>query len=176
MRMRKVSIGAAVVALAMIVVAFAGKPWFDMENCDYCSNLIAEKGLMENMPKWEHHNVKNGSMTITVVNEEYIPAYKRAMAKMEEVGKREQAGEKVNTCGMCDAYSALFMKGVQWDVVESGNTFISLMWSDNPEIVDEIHAMTDRTNKEMAMMEEMEKAGEMKKAKMHDKHKDHDHK
>lgn len=164
MKMRKVGMGVLVLAMFMIVIAGAGKPWFDMENCDFCKNLTAEKGLMDHITKWEHHNVKNGAMTISVVDKGYIPAYKRAMAKMEEVGKRMEAGEKVTTCGMCDAYSAVFMQGAQWDVIETDNIFVTIMWSDKPEVVTDIHKMVDHTNKEMAMME-----------KMKDSHKEHGH-
>lgn len=163
MNLRKLGMGVLVLVISMFVIAGAGKPWFDMDNCGFCKNLTAEEGLMEHITKWEHHNVKNGAVSITEVDAEWMPKYMNAMKKMEETGMKMQQGEKVSMCGMCEAYGALHMKGCQWDVVESGNTVISLMWSDNEEVVAEIHALTDRTNKEMAMMEEAKK------------HESHDH-
>lgn len=147
---------ALILALVILVTA-EDKPWFDMEKCGFCSQLMAQPGLMDHITKWEHHNTKNGSLSITVVDPEYLSAYKQAMAKMEEVGKKMQQGEPVYMCGMCEAYGALTMKGVQFDVVESGNIFVMNMYSDKPELVSGIHAMTDRTNAEMKKMQETEK-------------------
>ena len=157
--MRTVGVSLVVLSLALfccIASAEAGEPWFDMENCAFCKNLTAEPELMDHMPKWEHHNVTNGSVSITEVDKEYLPAYKKAMANMEETSKKLEAGEQLPMCGMCKAYSALMMKGVKYEEVGSGNVFVLLMHSDDPEVVKEIHAMTDRTNEELKKMEEAE--------------------
>ena len=146
----------AVLVLALLVTA-EDKPWFDMEKCAFCSQIMAQPGLMDHITKWEHHNTKNGSMSITVVDPEYVGAYKEAMAKMQEVGQKMQKGEPTYMCGMCEAYGAIMMKGAQYDVVESDNIFVVNMYSDNPDLVNDIHAMTDRTNEEMKKMTETEK-------------------
>lgn len=177
MRALRISLCVLIVSLALLVVTSADeKPWFDMENCAFCKNLKAEEGLMDNITKWEHHNVKNGTVSITVVNKEYLPAYKRAMDGMEKTSQRMEAGEQLPMCGMCEAYGAAMMKGAQWDEIQSGNTFVSIMYSSEPEVISEIHALTDRTNQEMEKMMEMEKAGEMKKMEMEEGHEGHDHK
>ncbi len=165
-----------VLVISTAVIFAAGKSWFDRANCDYCKNFLDEKGLMEHISKWEHHNVKNGAVTITVIDPEYIPAFKRAMGKMQDVASKEMAGEEVKTCGMCDAYSSIYAHGAEWDVVESGDMIISLLWSSNPEVVAEIHAAVDRTNKELALISKMNETGEMNKAKMQEHHKEKDHK
>lgn len=164
MRNARTIMVALVFTMMVFVIATAqDKPWFDMENCAFCKNLSAQPGLMDHLTKWEHHNVKNGSVSITVVDEAYLPAYKKAMMMMGETGKKMQAGEKLPMCGMCEAYGGLKMKGVQMEEVGSDNVFISLMYSDDPEVINEIHAMTDRTNDEMMKMEEMKKSGDMEK-------------
>jgi hypothetical protein len=158
MKTGKIMLAVIVMIMALFMIATAqDKPWFDMEKCAFCSQLMAEQGLMDHMPKWEHHNTKTGGMTITVVDPEFVPAYKRAMAKMEEVGMKLQQGEQVYICGYCEAYGALM---IQFDQVESDNIFVYTAYSDKPELVDEIHAYIDRTNAEMAKMMETEKGEE----------------
>ena len=158
--MRVVKISTAILALSLICLASATegeKAWLDLENCAFCQNLTSQKGLMNNITKWEHHKVKNGAISITEVNRDYLSAYKTAMAGMETTSKKIQGGETLPMCGMCEAYGALMVKGVQWEEVGSDNVFVLLMHSNDPEVVKEIHAITDRTNDEMKKMEAKEK-------------------
>jgi hypothetical protein len=158
--MRIVKISTAILALSLICLASATegeKAWFDMKNCAFCQHLASRPGLMENITKWEHHKVKNGAISITEINTDYLPAYKTAMAGMEETSKKIQGGEMLPMCGMCEAYGALMTKGVQWEEVGSDNVFVFLMHSDDSEVVKEIHDLTDRTNDEMKKMEAAEK-------------------
>ena len=160
---RTISVVLAFMLMVFVIATAQDKPWFDMENCAFCKNLSAQPGLMDHLTKWEHHNVKNGSVSITEVDKEYIDAYKKAIMGMEATAKRMQAGEMLPMCGMCEAYGAVMMKGAQSEEVQSGNIFISLMYSDDPEVVNEIHALTDRTNDEIMKMEEMKKTGATEK-------------
>ncbi|MCP4582757.1 MAG: hypothetical protein GY839_14195 [candidate division Zixibacteria bacterium] len=164
--MRNFKVGLMILAISLIYLATAtageGKAWFDMENCAFCKNLADQPGLMENFAKWEHHNVKNGSLSISEINKDYVDAYKKAMAGMEATAKKAQAGEQLQMCGYCEGFGGLMMKGVQFDEVQSGNTFVSISWSSDSEVVKAIHAHTDRTNDEMKKMEEIEKKKEMK--------------
>lgn len=163
--MKKLTIGSVVVSLVLLsfsMLAAQEKSWFDMQNCAFCKNLTAEEGLMDHITIWDHHNVDNGSVCISVVDKEYVEAYKRAMHNMEEVGKRLEQGEMLPMCGMCRAYGELIKMGAKQDMVESGNVFVSIMYSDNPDVVAAIHAVTNRTNDEVKKMEQMKK-GEPKK-------------
>jgi hypothetical protein len=155
--MKKLAIASVVmlfVLLGFAMLAAQEKPWFDMENCAFCKTLTAEEGLMDHFKKWEHHNVDNGSVSISVVDKEYVPAFKRAMHNMEEVSKKLQQGEMLPMCGMCEAYGELMQMGAKWDEVESDDIFVSLIYSDKADVVAAIHAMTDRTNAEMKKMEQ----------------------
>ena len=50
MRKRAIYLGTAVVLLACLgLVAQDEKPWFDMKNCEFCSNLCKNPHLLENM-------------------------------------------------------------------------------------------------------------------------------
>lgn len=159
--MRKRMIGLLVVSLAMLsfsVSTAQDRPWFDMENCSFCKNLLAEEGLMDHFTKWEHHNVDNGSVSITVVDKEYLEPYLRAAHNMDEVAKRLQQGENLPMCGMCQAYTDVMKMGARWDDVQSDNMFVSLWYSDDPDVVARIHAVTNTTNDELKKMQEAMKA------------------
>ena len=155
--MRRLAISLTVTMLVMLsfsISAAQDRPWFDMENCAFCKNLLAEEGLLDHITKWEHHNVDNGSVSITVVDKDYLEAYLRAMHNMDEVAKRVQQGEKLPMCSMCQAYTQVMEMGAKWDEVQSDNMFVSIWYSDDPEVVARIHAVTNTTNDEMKKMQE----------------------
>ncbi len=159
--MRRIMFGLVVISVAMLSFspsAAQDKPWFDMENCAFCKNLLAEEGLMDHITKWEHHNVHNGSLSITVVDKEHLEAYKRAMHNMELVAEKLKQGEKLQMCGMCEAYGQVMQMGSKWEDVESDNIFVSLWYSGDPDVVARIHAVTNTTNDEMKKMQEAMKA------------------
>ena len=95
--------------------------WFDMENCDFCENLAKDPNLLKNM-SWEHHDIKNGVMTITVVKPEYKEAYLEAQKAMMEQGQKLQSGEvaftDIKMCGHCQYYGKLTMMGVNMEYVQ----------------------------------------------------------
>jgi hypothetical protein len=161
----KIAFVVVLAALLYVFVIAEEKPWFDMDNCAFCKNLKTDPALLDHMPIWEHHNIHNGALTITQVDEAYLPSYEKAMAAMEEVGKRMEKGEQLPMCGMCTAYGEVMMQGAKSEEIKSGNLYVSIMYSDNPEVVKKIHAMTDRTNEEMKKMEEMEKMEKMQMEK-----------
>jgi hypothetical protein len=68
-------------------------------------------------------------------------------------------GETVYVCNMCKSFGKIMAAGVKQDLVESENTFITVTTVNNPEGVKEIHAWSDRTNKEMQAMAQGEHSG-----------------
>ncbi len=148
-----VLLGASLIMAMLVPNTLAGdKPWFDMENCAFCSKLLEDPGLLKNSV-WEHHEIDNGIISVTTVKPEYLPSYRKAEAAMNEVGKKIAAGEQVPMCGMCQAFGALFMKGARMEVVETSVGSVMLMTSSDSTVVTEIKAWGKRTNDEMAMME-----------------------
>lgn len=144
--------------VAVLMLAASGmaqeteeKPWFDMEKCGFCKHLMEDPEML-NHCTWEHHNIGNGIVTVSTVEKEYLPAYRTAMVKMQEVGKKMEQGEMVPMCGMCTAMGGLMQKGVKWEYVETQHGDIMIMTSDDPELVAELHAFSDKTNLELDKM------------------------
>ncbi len=150
---------------APLAAVYAGqeKPFFDLENCDMCKNMSAEKGLMDNM-KWENHAIDNGLISVTTVAEGYEEAFVRSEKNMQKTGELMMNGKKMDLCGYCQSFSSLMMSGAKMEGVETGAGHIMLVTGDNPELVKKIHAHVKRTNAEMAKMMQGAKDGG------HDKH------
>jgi len=129
------------------------KPWFDLENCGFCKHLMDDPGLLDHCT-WENHNIENGMMSVTTVDKEFLPSYRAAAMKMKETSEKMEKGEMVPMCGMCTAMGSLMMKGAKWEYVETQYGDVQIMTSDNEEVVQELHAFTDKTNAELAKMEE----------------------
>ncbi|HOD66598.1 MAG TPA: hypothetical protein PK186_08945 [candidate division Zixibacteria bacterium] len=134
------------------------KPWFDLEKCAFCKQLLSEEGLIDHMHP-AYHNLKSGVLWITVVDPEYRDAFKRAGAKMEEVGaEMQKTGEVPYMCGFCSAYGELMMAGAVPECVETEVAEICLMQSDKPELVERLHAFAARSSEEMAKLKAAESA------------------
>lgn len=139
--------------LAAIPAAVAEEtPWFDMEKCAMCRNLMAEPGLMQHFTKWEHYKTANGLVSLSVVDKEYVPAFKKAAANMDAVSAGFSSGKLPYLCGSCMAFGDIMMAGAKYEEFESDNIFISSLSSDKPEVIAKIHSWTDRTIAEMAKM------------------------
>jgi len=90
-----------VLAMGTFALASTEGSWFDMENCGFCKYLAAEPGLLDQLG-WEYFLIKSGLLSITnFPDAETKAAYGRARAKMEEVGKKMEAGETVPMCNFC---------------------------------------------------------------------------
>lgn len=132
-------------------------PWFDMHNCAICKNLMAEPGLMDHFTKWEHYKTANGMLNLSVVDKEYVPAYKKACANIDATIAKFGEGEMPYLCGSCIAFGEIMEAGAKYEEFESDNIFMSTLTSEKPEVIQQIHAWVDRTHEEMAKMEQMEK-------------------
>jgi hypothetical protein len=152
------------VATAMIYTAEtteAGETaWFDMENCDFCKNLVKDPKLLENM-SWEHHDIKNGVLTITVVKPEFKESYLEAQKAMKGVADKMQSGEvaftDVKMCGHCQNYGKLVMMGVNMEYVQGESADVVLMTSDDPAAIKEIQLFAQHNRDEMAKMHKADK-------------------
>ena len=150
-----ISIVAAVALMLALVVAAEDKPWFDMDNCDFCKHLMTDPGLMENMT-WEHYSISNGLITITTVEDKYMEAYNKANAAMEEMAKKMEKGEEVKMCGSCMEYGALMQAGVKFEHLKTMHGHVTVMTSDKPELVAKIQAWGKRNMDEMEKMAQKE--------------------
>jgi hypothetical protein len=128
--------------------------WFDLQSCAFCSHLMQEPGLMENMG-WEHHLTQAGMISVTTFkNDAAAEAYERATAKMDEAGKQLAAGADLHMCNFCKSMMSLYTSGeVQFEDIPFQGGRILLVSSANPEMVQKIHAHGQRTIDELATLE-----------------------
>ena len=154
--------------MAMVLIALpalAGEPtamdhktpsgWFDMANCYFCKNLVADPELLAHC-QWETQPTADGMMTIMTVE----PAWRAAMAKagagMEECAAKMHGGQmdmsKVTMCGFCQAYGGLMMAGVQPETIKGQVAEVTLMRSTDPKLVQKMHEIAKRNTDEMAIM------------------------
>lgn len=124
------------------------EPWFDLANCSFCKNLTVPEGLMDNTT-WEHYEISNGIVSLTTVNDNYREAYEEVGKKMQEVADRFQKGEVLPLCNMCTALSELMKLGFEYETVKTRHGDITIMTSDNPEIIEKLKNWARRTNEEM---------------------------
>ncbi len=157
------------VALALVVsaplTALAGEPapmahktpsgWFDMENCYFCKNLVADPQLLSHC-QWETQPTSDGMVTIMTVE----PAWRGAMAKagagMESCAEQMHSGKvdftKVKMCGFCTAYGELMTAGVKMETIKGDVAEVTIMRSSDPKMVQKMHDIAKRNTEEMAIM------------------------
>lgn len=152
--MKKIAL--AVMVCTAIILATAGsfatdeKPWFDMEHCDFCRNLMAAPHLFENMT-WEHHDISDGLLTLTVVKPEYETAYLEAQHAMEKVAERLAKGDQsVKMCGHCEHYGKILMAGAKVEHIRTCAGDITLLTSDKPEVLSMIREYGKKTRDALA--------------------------
>ena len=122
----------------VLMVASGGagdeQPWFDMENCAFCKHLTSDPGLLQNTT-WEHHNIKNGIISVTTVQgSEHLEAYFAAGEKMQEESKKMMNGEQVPMCNMCQAMGGCMAKGLACEMVNTKHGSVAIFTSDKPEL------------------------------------------
>jgi len=152
----------AVLLVAMTVMA-GEKPWFDMENCDFCKHLMTDPHLMENMT-WEQYELSNGLMVVTTVKPEYVESFEKAMKEMEKLGTEMAEGKRtdVKMCGHCEYYGMLMASGAKFENFKTGAGYIDIITSDNPEILKKIRTYAANNDKAMAEWKAEEKKREEK--------------
>lgn len=141
---RVVIITALSIVFVFVIAVKAGQPaWFDMDHCDFCKCITAEKGLMEYMHT-EYHLIEKGAISLTVVDEKFIEAFERARHKMEQVAlELIQAEQAPNACGHCMAYGHLMEIGVVPEMVHNSAGYVVIWTSDDPNVIAEIHEMAE---------------------------------
>jgi hypothetical protein len=129
--------------------------WFDMENCGFCKHLTEDPDLLPNTI-WEHHKISNGLVSVTTVKPEFMGSHMTAMQKMEEVGKKMEAGEPVTMCNYCKAYGDLMAAGAKIEYVATKTGNVILTTSNDEAVVAKIHEFGQKTIDELAKFEKME--------------------
>jgi hypothetical protein len=138
---------------AMPALSGDDAPFFDLENCAMCQNLMADPNLMAGLG-WENHNVAGGMMTVTTFQTEAaMIAYAKAEAAMEAVAAQLMAGEDLYLCGFCQTAMGLMAEGAQREVVPFEGGVVTLMTASDPETIQHIHSYCETINMELQAME-----------------------
>lgn len=158
--MKKTLLLLAMVVLALPALA-AEHPmktpsgWFDMGNCVFCKNLVADPELLPHC-QWETLPTSDGLAFVMAVQPGYMASLKKANAAMEATGAKLHSGElkmtDVKMCGFCQAYGELMMGGVQFETVRGDETEVSFARSSDPKMVEKMHAIAKRNKEEMAIL------------------------
>ncbi|MCX6836158.1 MAG: hypothetical protein NTW07_13720 [candidate division Zixibacteria bacterium] len=146
----------AVLALTSMVIQgeeVASPKWLDPHGCYFCQPLTLTEGLMEHLT-WEHHNIKNGMVTVTTYAPEWKEKYKAASADMEKRWMGYDPTKPQPLCGMCAAWMKMPMDKVAWETVEFKGGEIGITTSTDSAVVAQLHEITDKT---CAAMDEMMK-------------------
>ena len=144
------------ICLLAVSVALAGAasgdegPWFDLENCTMCQNLLP---VVEHV-NWEIHVLRNGMLSVTVVEPAHAEAWAAAHKEMEAVGQKLMAGEQLPLCNFCQSMGAIVMAGAQWENIDSevADAEIMLLTSADPKVAEMIQKHAKRTKEEYGKM------------------------
>jgi hypothetical protein len=77
---------------------------------------------------------------------------------MEAVAKELESGKSLAMCGFCEAYGKLMTAGAKAKDVDGEFTSVSMVTSDDPEVIKQIHQVADRCIKEQKAMHEQHAA------------------
>jgi len=152
MKKYAIALSVCVAVVLTVVGSFAAdeNPWFDIEHCDFCKNLLKDPHLLENMT-WEHHDISNGLLTLTVVKPEYETAYLDAQHAMEKVAARlAQGATDVHMCNHCMNYGMILMSGAKMEHIRTCAGDITLITSDKPEVLAMIRDYAQKTRAALA--------------------------
>lgn len=141
--------GVIVLLACLVVSAAEDKPWFDLEKCAFCKNITVHEGLMDHMD-YEYHMIDNGALGVGTVDPDYKEVYHEAQMAMQKTAEQmQQTGQIPYMCEHCATYGALMMAGASVELKTGRLADITLMTSDDPEMVKKIQAFASRTNEEM---------------------------
>ena len=136
--------------------------WFDAEHCTICKPMSENPQLMMST-KWEVHPTKNGMLMVAMAPEGQAKQFKEVCKKMDANIAKAMSGEKPDhLCGFCQAMGGVVQAGAKVEKVPTQTGEITLVTSDNPETVKQIHAVAKRSQEEaekMAAAMKMKKAG-----------------
>lgn len=125
--------------------------WLDVMNCDICKAMSAQAGLMESM-KWETHVIPTGMMHFTVVPEEMRPKMNAAEDAMKQTIAEIMQGQQKKCCGYCTGMGQLMAAGAKQTQVRTAGGDVSLVTSEDPAVIERIHAHAKKTKEEFDKM------------------------
>ena len=149
--MVRTSLFVSIMMIAIAGLAFAGDKTTDAwasADCEVCGGMYA---MMDHLTV-EQHNLKNGIMTITIVEDGYTDQYNKAKQQMMQAAMKLQAGEEVELCGSCVAFGKCMQQGPTQDYVQAAAGDIMILTSDNPDLVKQLQMWVAKNNEVRAQM------------------------
>src|SRR4030067_1936884 len=149
--MKKSLLVSLVIIAVCGAVAFAAedKPWSDMEKCAFCKTMAAETGLMDHM-KSQYHNLESGIISITHIDKDFQPAFKRAQENMQKIVVDMASGKMPYMCEHCTKLGEFHMMNVKFENIEADFGHVMLWTSADTATVAKLQAFGARNNLEMA--------------------------
>ena len=122
-------------------------PWFDMQHCAFCKNMVHLEDRMTELC-CDTHKIDNGMIMVSFVPEDLRDDMRKAEQAMTDTVKRLEAGEQLAMCGFCQQIGRLMSKGAKMEKLVGEHGEVTLFTSDDPELVKVIHEFADRTIEE----------------------------
>jgi hypothetical protein len=160
MRTLLVSFVGIVAGWATLVSAASNtdSPQQQMQKCAVCKAMAAKPELMKSMT-WETHKIANGMLSVASVPKDQKPDFDAVHAQMlqniEQVKADQQQGKAVELCDYCTAMSELMKSGAQKQDIDTTTGGICLVTSNDPAVVQKIHAVADKVIAEQAEMQKV---------------------
>lgn len=143
----------ASVVLMLFATSAPAEEWFDMAECEICKPMASNMHLMSAI-KWETHMLPNGFLSITVIPAEHEKTMEKAHHEMEHAIKRAQDGEEMKLCGHCQSWGELMDMGANRQELDTVGGKITLLTSDDGEVVKKIQAHAQKSLDEFKKMME----------------------
>ena len=126
--------------------------WFDLENCAVCKPMHENQELMHSM-LWESHRLEDGMMMTAEIPAEKQEEFASCCKMMKQVA--ETAGPDTPMCGFCASLGAIKKAGARVQEINTGFGKVTLVTSDNLELVKMIQEHADKTQEAMDEMAKM---------------------
>jgi hypothetical protein len=108
--------------------------------------------------KWETHMLPNGFLSISVIPAEHQTTLEKSHQEMEQVIKRAEAGEELKLCGHCKSWGELLALGAHKQELDTVGGRITLLTSDDEQVVKKIQAHAQKSMDEFKKMMEAQPA------------------
>jgi uncharacterized membrane-anchored protein YhcB (DUF1043 family) len=159
----KACLSLAVVALAVAwsttvrAESQSGDPRMEMQKCEVCKFLAEKPDLMKQMT-WETHKIDNGMISVASGpkenKDEFHAVHEKMMQAVAKVKADQQQGKPVQLCEYCQSMSELMKAGAKQQNIETAGGAICLVTSDDPAVVQKIHAAADKAIAQQQQMEQ----------------------
>ena len=139
--------------VACVVVNVQAEEWFGMETCEICKPMADHMHLMDAI-KWETHMIPSGFLSISVIPTEHKQEMDGVHGEMKKAIARAEKGEEMELCGHCQSWGHLLEAGAEKTELETVGGSITMLTSDDEEVVKKIQAHAQRSLDEFKKMME----------------------